>query len=100
MKDLKPKCIVYGCADPEAPEPYDPEYFCKNCAKKEQKTLEESIKKHGEGEFYNEWWQRPDFVNKALKKTGYEMERKSDNTIFILKKSSNLSTPPTYTKKE
>ncbi len=24
----------FGCANPESPEPYDPEHFCKKCAKK------------------------------------------------------------------
>ena len=26
----------YGCTDPEAPEPRDPEFYCKKCAKAEE----------------------------------------------------------------
>lgn len=30
---------TFGCADPEAPEPYDPDYFCRKCATKMYKRL-------------------------------------------------------------
>lgn len=36
---------VFGCADPEAPEPYDPEHFCKDCAHKLYLSFMEAFKR-------------------------------------------------------
>lgn len=30
---------TFGCADPSAPEPYDPDFFCKKCSKKRYEKL-------------------------------------------------------------
>lgn len=54
--------IVYGCADPGAPEPYDPDYWCKKCAKKEYVTA--LIEKEKMYIYY----QMPNWQIKALKK--------------------------------
>lgn len=100
---MKPKCdvcgkycgwmsdvgIPYGCKYDwdGTPEPLDEERWCKKCANNKQIKFEEEIIKNGEGVFrYCNWWQIPSFVSKALKKTGYKMNRKSDNTCFILTK--------------
>ena len=78
MKDYKPRCsscgvycgynsdngTIYGCADPEAPEPYDPEYWCKKCAKTEYKK---ALKKGTDMYIY---WKVPNWQAKALKRLG------------------------------
>jgi len=56
--------IPYGCTDPGAPEPLDPEYWCKICAKKEYKKaliLKEKM---------YVYWRMPDWQSKALEKLG------------------------------
>lgn len=42
----------YGCADPEAPEPYDPTYLCKKCSEKDYR---EWLKKFQAGVRYGNW---------------------------------------------
>lgn len=100
MRDYKPRCgcgkycgytadcgIPFGCKYTPDPEPLDEEYFCNNCSMVEQEKFEKAILKNGEGVFsYCYWWQKPSFVFRALKKTGFEMNRSSDNTHFILNK--------------
>lgn len=58
--------IYYGCKDPEWPEPLDPVYFCKDCAKK----LYKKALKDGQNMYL--YWQMPDWKIKALKKLGLE----------------------------
>ena len=35
--------VPYGCADPENPEPYDPEYLCEEHAEEEYKDCAQFI---------------------------------------------------------
>ena len=44
--------IPYGCADPEAPEPYDPEYYC---AKHAEETYKDFVKDFTAGKRSGEW---------------------------------------------
>lgn len=54
----------YGCADPESPEPYDSDFWCGKCAKKEyKKCLELGVRMHN-------YWEKPKFQLKAMKKLG------------------------------
>lgn len=39
--------IPWGCADPEAPEPYDPEYLCERCAHKRREKVVEQLVREG-----------------------------------------------------
>lgn len=39
--------IVMGCANPDAPEPYDPEYLCPKCAEKERDSFVKSFLEKG-----------------------------------------------------
>jgi hypothetical protein len=56
--------IPYGCSDPNNPEPYDLEYFCDSCAKKEyEKSLEQ-------GENMYVYWEKPLWQIKAMKELG------------------------------
>ena len=56
--------IPYGCADPGAPEPYDPEFYWGKCKLKEyKKCLKDGIN------MYN-YWQKPKFQLKAMEKLG------------------------------
>lgn len=76
MKDDKPRCrncskycgynadsgTQYGCADPGNPEPYDPIFWCKNCATIE---FENALK---EGEKMYVYWIMPNWQLRALEK--------------------------------
>ena len=42
----------YGCANPEAPEPYDPSYLCKKCSKADYKNWLKHFKNGGR---YGNW---------------------------------------------
>jgi len=78
MIDTKPKCQIcgvycgysadsgttYGCSDYDSPEPFDPDFWCKKCAKKEYKRA------LVEGEKMYVYWQMPNWQIKALKKLG------------------------------
>ena len=56
--------IPYGCSDPNNPEPYDLEYFCDSCAKKEyEKSLEQ-------GENMYVYWEKPLWQIKAMIELG------------------------------
>jgi hypothetical protein len=98
MYDLKPRCgcgkysgyneqvgIPYGCKYTPDPEPLDEEYFCNKCAEKEKNKFKERILQTKVGEEIKcIWWQRPKFIQQALKETGFSMIRSSDNQRFIL----------------
>lgn len=56
----------FGCANPEAPEPYDEEFFCKPCSVKRYKTLAVKYKCcYREGD-----WQKSDAEIRAAKEAG------------------------------
>lgn len=65
MRDERPRCgcgkyvgyradsyTPYGCADPEAPEPYDPEYLCHTCA---FRAYKEWVRRFNEGYRSGDW---------------------------------------------
>ena len=59
---------TFGCANPEAPEPYDPDYFCRKCATKMYKKLLVGYKCcHRDGD-----WQKSNAEMKAAKEAGLE----------------------------
>jgi hypothetical protein len=58
----------YGCKDPGAPEPLDPVFWCKKCAKLEYK---EALK---EGEKMYLYWEVPNWQRKAMDKLGLKKE--------------------------
>lgn len=58
----------FGCADPGAPEPYDPDFYCKPCATKLYKTLLTRYKCcYREGD-----WQKSDAEIQAAEEAGLE----------------------------
>jgi len=79
MRDKEWKCIYcgkyvsyrtmdratdYGCSSYDPPEPLDEIYFCGDCAKKEYKqALKDGLK-------MTNYWQKPHFQLKAMKKLG------------------------------
>lgn len=68
---------VYGCADPESPEPYDPDFFCRRCATKEYKRIKENLLeliKKGATKSYKSWWEVPNFYVKAVEEAGWQFE--------------------------
>ena len=57
---------VFGCADPENPEPYDPEHFCRKCSTKRYKDLLRRYQccyRSGD-------WQKSDAEVRAAKESG------------------------------
>lgn len=59
---------TFGCADPEAPEPYDPDSFCRKCSNKMYKRLLKGYlccQRSGD-------WQKSDAEMKAAKEAGLE----------------------------
>ena len=59
---------IFGCADPEAPEPYEPDFFCRKCSNKLHKDLLEGYKccdRYGD-------WQKSKAELKAAKEAGLE----------------------------
>lgn len=104
MKDYKPKCdrcglycgyradngTYYGCDDPENPEPFDPTYFCKKCARKEYKEMKDFCIKNGQGKISCIWWIKPEWYMKAIKDIGFEL--KNDAHIYSLVSPQNTTT--------
>lgn len=62
---------IYGCADPGAPEPYDPEYFCGKCSIDCKKREKEYFIKHGPGKITCYWWIKPYWYLEAVKEAGF-----------------------------
>lgn len=61
----------YGCSDPEEPEPYDPDLFCRPCGRKNYKETKEKAIKNGEGPWDCYWWIKPIWYLKAIKDAGF-----------------------------
>lgn len=77
----------YGCADYENPEPLDPDFFCKKCARKEYNEVKKEILKTQHGAIFDcSWWLWPNFLLRALKDTNSRLIRNSSNTLFILER--------------
>jgi len=54
----------YGCSSYDPPEPFPEQHWCKKCSEKEYKeALKAGVN------MYN-YWQKPDFQLKAMKKLG------------------------------
>lgn len=58
----------FGCADPEAPEPYDPDLYCRTCAKK----LYKSLLKRYSCCYRSGDWQKSNAEIRAAKEAGLE----------------------------
>lgn len=61
----------YGCADPESPEPYDPDFFCKPCARKEYQEAIIELQNSEGNTRHKPWWIMPDFYSKAMQECGW-----------------------------
>lgn len=58
----------YGCSDYDSPEPLDQQFWCGKCAKQEYKQcLKDGVN------MYN-YWVKPNFQLKAMKKLGLKEE--------------------------
>ena len=89
MKDWRPRCVKcskycgyladmgnrYGCADPGDPEPYDPDYWCKVCAKKEEAEMVKSLLENPNSKTHKPYWIMPHWANNALKKAGWGLSK-------------------------
>ena len=60
--------ILFGCSDPGAPEPYDPDYYCRKCATKMYKRLLERYRCC----YRNGDYQKSDAEIRAAKEAGLE----------------------------
>ncbi len=62
----------YGCANPADPEPYDPEYWCKKCAKAEYQKYYKYLENSTATKLGKPFWQMPSWAYKALVKAGWD----------------------------
>lgn len=101
MKDYKPRCgcgkyvgyqadngTYYGCSDPESPEPYDPTYFCKTCANEEYYKMIMFCELYDGKEFQCSWWIKPEWYMKAIKKSGYVLQKEQGTFMYKLLQDS------------
>lgn len=75
----------YGCSDPEAPEPFDPDFWCKKCAIKEKDALIKRLSNPELQKDHKPYWIMPNWATEAMIECGWDCS-KTPHTIERLLK--------------
>lgn len=76
---------LYGCNDPEAPEPLDPEYFCEKCARHELNQFTLKLIEMNHNSFTCIWWIKPAWYLKAIDEVNLRLVRENGREVLKLK---------------